>query len=76
MLTVVWILYPVVFAIGPEGVRAVGTDATSWAILVLDVLAKVIYAFYAANNLEKAWRETSATSVNAAEYAVATDRRA
>ena len=67
VLSIVWILYPVVFAVGPEGIRAVSNDATSWAILVLDVVAKVIYAFYAASNIEKAWREapTSADALDA-----------
>ena len=56
-LTVLWVLYPLVFAVGPEGVKSASTDATSWAILVLDVAAKVVYAFYAATNIERALRE-------------------
>lgn len=53
-LTIIWFLYPIVFLIGPEGLKII-TDPTSvWAILVMDVVAKVIYAVYAANNLEKA----------------------
>ncbi|WP_174297444.1 bacteriorhodopsin [Sphingomonas bacterium] len=55
-LTVVWILYPVVFAIGPEGVHAITPLATIWAILVLDVVAKVVYAFYVAANIDKAMK--------------------
>ena len=53
-LTVVWFLYPVVFAVGPEGLHAITPMASAWAILVLDVIAKVIYAFTAADNIEKA----------------------
>lgn len=53
-LTVIWLLYPIVFAVGPEGVRSITSNATAWAILVLDVIAKVIYAFYSASNIEKA----------------------
>ena len=53
-LTVVWLLYPVVFVIGPEGVRGIDMNASAWAILVLDVIAKVVYAFFAASNIEKA----------------------
>ena len=53
-LTVVWLLYPVVFAVGPEGVRALSGNAAAWAILALDVTAKVIYAFFAAANIDKA----------------------
>lgn len=60
-LTVVWFLYPIVFAIGPEGLKAIGADASSWAILVLDVTAKVVYAFYAAANVEKAEHERPET---------------
>lgn len=54
MLSVVWVLYPVVFAVGSEGLQIVSPNATTWAILVLDVVAKVIYAFYAASNIERA----------------------
>ena len=53
-LTVVWFLYPVIFAVGPEGTRSIDTNASSWAILILDVIAKVVYAFFAASNIEKA----------------------
>lgn len=53
-LSVLWILYPIVFAVGPEGLRSLSNDATSWSILILDVAAKVVYALYAANNVEKA----------------------
>jgi len=56
-LTVVWFLYPIVFAIGPEGMRLITDSASVWAILVLDVVAKVFYAFYAAANLDRALRD-------------------
>ncbi|MDR6790713.1 bacteriorhodopsin [Sphingomonas sp. BE138] len=56
-LTVVWFLYPVVFLIGPEGLRIITDPASVWAILVMDVVAKVVYAFYAARNLDTALRE-------------------
>lgn len=56
-LTVIWFLYPIVFLIGPEGLKII-TDPTSvWAILIMDIIAKVVYAFYAAGNLEKALHE-------------------
>lgn len=58
-LSVVWFLYPIVFAIGPEGVKSITAVATAWAILVLDVIAKVVYAFTSATNIEKAQRERS-----------------
>lgn len=54
MLSIVWILYPIVFAIGPEGLRMIDPLASAWAILVLDVVAKVVYAFFAAANIEAA----------------------
>jgi bacteriorhodopsin len=53
-LTVVWFLYPIVFLLGPEGLKVI-TDPTSvWAFLIMDIVAKVVYAFYAAVNLDKA----------------------
>ena len=54
MLSVLWLLYPVVFLIGPEGIAKIGDASTVWAFLVLDVLAKVVYAFVAAANLDRA----------------------
>ena len=56
-LTVIWFLYPIVFLIGPEGLRIIDDPASVWAILIMDVVAKVVYAFYAANNVDKALRE-------------------
>jgi len=56
-LTVIWFLYPIVFLAGPEGLKII-TDPTSvLAILVMDVIAKVVYAFYAASNLDNALRD-------------------
>lgn len=55
-LTVVWILYPVVFALGSEGARILSPDGSDWAILILDIVAKVVYAFYAASTVERALR--------------------
>lgn len=56
-LTIVWFLYPIVFYLSPEGIGAISDPAAVWAILVMDVVAKVVYAFYAAANLDKALRE-------------------
>ena len=53
-LTVVWTLYPIVFAVGPEGLRMIGTAGSTWYILLLDITAKVVFAFYAAGQLERA----------------------
>ena len=54
VLSIVWILYPVVFAVGPEGIQSMSPTASAWAILVLDVIAKVVYAFFAATNIDRA----------------------
>ena len=43
-----------VFAVGPEGVWAVSDAATVWVFLILDVLAKVVYAFTSERNLKAA----------------------
>lgn len=56
-LSVVWVLYPVVFLVGPEGLGIISDPASVWTILVLDVAAKVAYAFYASTNLDTALRE-------------------
>lgn len=53
-LSVLWLIYPVVFAVGPEGVWTVSDAATVWAFLILDVLAKVVYAFTSERNLKAA----------------------
>ena len=53
-LTVVWFLYPIVFALAPEGLKIISATASAAAILVLDIVAKVVYAFTSASNIEKA----------------------
>lgn len=60
-LTAVWFVYPIVFAFGPEGTGAISAEGSIWAILVADVIAKVVYAFYAAGNVERALGETNST---------------
>jgi bacteriorhodopsin len=59
-LTVIWFLYPIIFLLGPEGLKIITDPASVWAILIADVIAKVVYAFYAANNLDSALREHAA----------------
>jgi len=59
LLTLVWFIYPIVFLVGPEGLSVI-TDATSvQAFLILDIIAKVFYAFYAAANMKKALSHTT-----------------
>ena len=53
-LTVIWFLYPIVFLLGPEGMKIITDPASVWAFLVMDIVAKVVYAFYAAANFDKA----------------------
>ena len=55
-LTIVWFLYPIVFLIGPEGLGTITDTSSVYAILVLDIIAKVVYAFFAASNVDKALR--------------------
>lgn len=46
ILTVVlWIAYPVVWALGVEGIAVLPVGITSWAYSLLDVVAKYIFAF-------------------------------
>jgi len=59
LLTLVWLLYPVVFVIGPEGLHIISDAASVWSFLVLDVIAKVFYAFYAAKVLSKSFQTTT-----------------
>lgn len=59
LLTVVWFIYPIVFLVGPEGLKVITDPASVWAFLVLDIIAKVFYAFYAASSLEKALRHST-----------------
>ena len=46
-LLLVWLIYPVEWFLGPQGIGAFGTAGDAWAILVLDVTAKVVYGFVA-----------------------------
>lgn len=55
-LTILWFLYPIVFLVGPEGTKSVSDSASVWAFLVMDILAKVAHAFFAASNLDQALR--------------------
>jgi halorhodopsin len=46
ILTVVlWLGYPIVWAVGVEGLALVSTGITSWGYSGLDVLAKYVFAF-------------------------------
>lgn len=56
LLTIIWFIYPIVFLIGPEGLKVVTDPVCVWAFLILDIIAKVFYAFYSATNVDKAVR--------------------
>ena len=43
ILSVVWLIYPIVLAIAPDGMRLIDDTASVLCIAVLDVVAKVIY---------------------------------
>jgi halorhodopsin len=52
ILTVVlWIGYPVVWALGVEGIAVLNTGITSWAYSALDIVAKYIFSFLVLNYL-------------------------
>ncbi len=58
-LSVVWLIYPVVAALGPESLGILSPGTSVWLILVLDVIAKVGYGFMAGERLKKAEPELS-----------------
>ena len=59
LLTLVWLIYPIVFLVGPEGLHIISDSASVWSFLVLDVIAKVFYAFYAARVLSKSFQTST-----------------
>lgn len=52
-LSAVWLIYPVAFLIGPEGLRIMPATLSLWVILILDVTAKVIYGFVATSRFKR-----------------------
>ncbi len=43
LLSVVWFVYPLVLLVDPEGLNLIGSTASVGAIVVLDLVAKVVY---------------------------------
>ena len=43
ILSVLWLIYPVILAVAPDGLNWVGDTASVLAIAILDVVAKVVY---------------------------------
>ena len=47
VLSVLWLIYPIILAVAPDGLNVVSDSLTVLAIAVLDVLAKVAYGWTA-----------------------------
>lgn len=45
ILSVIWLIYPLVLLVSPDGLYAIGDTAAIVWILILDVAAKVVYGF-------------------------------
>jgi halorhodopsin len=45
LTAVLWLGYPILWALGVEGVALLGVGVTSWGYSLLDVLAKYVFAF-------------------------------
>ena len=43
LLSIVWLLYPVILAVAPDGIGAIGDAASVLGIAILDVIAKVVF---------------------------------
>ncbi len=43
ILSILWLIYPVILAVAPDGLNYIGDTASVLAIAVLDVVAKVVY---------------------------------
>ena len=70
ILSVVWLIYPIILAVAPDGLNVV-SDATSVLVIaILDVIAKVIYGYMSVKS------DTSATDRDLAEGEPALNRSA
>lgn len=45
ILSVIWLIYPLVLLVSPDGLYTIGDTAAIVCIMILDVLAKVVYGF-------------------------------
>ncbi len=43
ILSVLWLIYPIILAVAPDGLNYIGYTASVLAIAILDVIAKVVY---------------------------------
>lgn len=53
ILTVLWILYPIVWLLGTEGGGAIGSSVEVFFFAVLDILAKVGFGLYLLNGVRR-----------------------
>lgn len=54
ILSVLWLIYPLVLAVAPDGLRYIGETTSILAIAILDVVAKVVYGLMATASTAKA----------------------
>ncbi len=47
ILSVLWLIYPIILAVAPDGLNYVGDAASTLVIAILDVVAKVVYGLMA-----------------------------
>ena len=52
-LTVVWLLYPVNFLLGNEGISAYGGTETTAGYTLLDLVSKAVYGFFATTGVRR-----------------------
>ena len=53
ILSVLWLVYPLILAVAPDGLNVVGDAFSVGVIAVLDVLAKVVYGLMAVSSDER-----------------------
>jgi bacteriorhodopsin len=43
ILSILWLIYPIILAVAPDGLNIIGDTASVLAIAILDVISKVVY---------------------------------
>jgi bacteriorhodopsin len=75
ILSVVWLIYPIVLAVAPDGLNIISDAASVFVIAVLDVVAKVVYGVMAtmsdARAVDRDLAETQAVPDGARRLATA-----
>ncbi len=61
ILSLVWLIYPIILAVAPDGMNIISDAASVLAIAILDVIAKVIYGYMSVKS------DTAATDRDLAE---------